>query len=666
MAAGGPLEGLARAEATGGLPAEICAWWLAALGADVSGQVHHPERASRLEAALRRPLRSMARVPLGAGDAVRVRPAWEGADLEDLATVKMTSSRKGEDLATDQAIWSSSGLAALTFATDPATAATRPCVPSSRQLPILAGTLGALVALAGLVGRAGGGSGFSNAEADLDELLTMMQMQPLAAAQLSGPESRSAGQVFPGGMFACRDGLVYARPLYPEHWALLLESTGSLPDLAREVASDPRLLVSDQKRIDSVLSDWFASQSRSKVVAAFQGQHVPLSAVNTPQQVLEDPAFTVSGMLRSSDDGLTVGLPWHSEGGPSGRGPLISGSSHEGAPLAGVRILDLTWAWAGPFATTLLGDLGAEVLNVEWEPRPSNLRVQLPKAAGAETSPNAGGWWSANQRGKRSIGINLKDEAGVELVQRLAQQSHLVMQNFAPGVVDRLGVGYPDLVKYNPSLVYVSMSAFGPELGSWTGYGPQVYTTAGGAFAMPGPLGEPSQMAIPYPDPVSGLVAAVAALAYLLAALRTGTGAYVEISEVVATCTIFLDALIDATDGVAPRPDYSVTDDGNGRYSVQTAGGGPRVPVAIASEVLESARLAERGFWLPEVTPALSGQRFRIPGAPFTVDGERVRAAAPAPTLFDDTERVLRDILSLSDAEIESLRQRHAIGISRA
>src|SRR5262249_18012050 len=150
----------------------------------------------------------------------------------------------------------------------------------------------------------------------------------------------------------------------------------------------------------------------------------------------------------------------------------------------GFRVLDLTWAWAGPFATTLLAELGAEVVNLEWTPRPSNLRVQQPLAEGFGFDGSA--WWSATQRGKSSVGINFKHADGRQLVADLARHCDAVIDNFAPGVVDRLGIGFDDLVGANPNLAYVSMSAFGASGPSshYVGYGTHLYASAGLSYVI--------------------------------------------------------------------------------------------------------------------------------------------------------------------------------------
>ncbi len=124
-------------------------------------------------------------------------------------------------------------------------------------------------------------------------------------------------------------------------------------------------------------------------------------------------------------------------------------------PLRGIRIIDLSSMMSGPWATDILGDQGADVIKVEVPGKGDHVR----------SLPNRSGGMSAMfvnvNRSKRSMTLDLKSAVGVEVLKRLVGTADVVVQNFRPGVVERLGVGYDDLAAVNPRLVYLSMSGFG-------------------------------------------------------------------------------------------------------------------------------------------------------------------------------------------------------------
>ena len=123
-------------------------------------------------------------------------------------------------------------------------------------------------------------------------------------------------------------------------------------------------------------------------------------------------------------------------------------------PLSGFKVIDMSRVLAGPAATVLLADQGADVIKVE------PLRGDVIRAmGGGGVSP---GFLTAN-RGKRSIALDLKSEAGIDAVKRLAKDADVFVQNFRPGAIDGMGLGEPVIREINPSIIYVSMSGFGEK-----------------------------------------------------------------------------------------------------------------------------------------------------------------------------------------------------------
>src|SRR4026209_2089262 len=128
--------------------------------------------------------------------------------------------------------------------------------------------------------------------------------------------------------------------------------------------------------------------------------------------------------------------------------------------LTGVRVLDLTRVLAGPYATMLLGDLGAEVIKVE-KPGLGDETRQIPPIESGESH-----YFTSINRNKLGIAVDLKHRAGREIILRLASSSDVLVENFRPGVARRLGLNYASLREENPRLIYCSISAFG-QTGPW-------------------------------------------------------------------------------------------------------------------------------------------------------------------------------------------------------
>jgi crotonobetainyl-CoA:carnitine CoA-transferase CaiB-like acyl-CoA transferase len=196
-------------------------------------------------------------------------------------------------------------------------------------------------------------------------------------------------------------------------------------------------------------------------------------------------------------------------------------------PLAGLRIVDLSSMMSGPWATDILGDQGADVIKVEVPGKGDHVR----------SLPNRSGGMSAMfvnvNRSKRSLTLDLKTAAGVAVLKRLVASADVLVQNFRPGVVERLGIGYDDLAPVNPRLVYLSMSGFG-ERGPASNqrvYDPLIQALTGLTTIQAGSDSErPRLVRTILPDKLSAVVASQALTAGLLARERTGQGQHIRLS----------------------------------------------------------------------------------------------------------------------------------------
>jgi len=195
-------------------------------------------------------------------------------------------------------------------------------------------------------------------------------------------------------------------------------------------------------------------------------------------------------------------------------------------PLQGIKVIDLTRVLAGPFATQSLGDLGAEVLKIE------------PPGGGDETRrfppflDGEGHYFLGINRNKKSLVVDLQQEAGKEILRKLVAQADILVENYRPGVMDRLGLGYAVLAEINPRLIYCAISGFGLS-------GPlrdkpsfDIVTQAlSGALSINGERGHmPIKLAIPLGDMVGGVFGPMAILAALHERHQTGKGRLIDIS----------------------------------------------------------------------------------------------------------------------------------------
>jgi len=197
--------------------------------------------------------------------------------------------------------------------------------------------------------------------------------------------------------------------------------------------------------------------------------------------------------------------------------------------LNDIRVLDFTLMLAGPFATMMLGDYGAEIIKIEQPGKGDNTR-NIGPFSDRDTEHKAGGFFLSISRNKRSMTVNLKHPKGIEIIKELTKSSHVVMENFRPGVMDRLGLGYETLREINPKIVYTSISGFGHT-------GPYrerpafdiIAQAMGGIMAMTGPKGGPPYKVGPgIGDIWPATIAAYATMVALHAVENTGQGQHVD------------------------------------------------------------------------------------------------------------------------------------------
>lgn len=395
---------------------------------------------------------------------------------------------------------------------------------------------------------------------------------------------------YPGmlSMLRCRESWVVLFAL--RNWPAICEVFG-LEDLI----DDPRFARSPERvRNWHLASAAIAERARDldadELVERAQLRKISIEKVHTIDDLLESPHLRARGFLTSDADGRRLAPPFREFGQRQSRGGAIAevgqggaafiergtprwlGSTsdelpeHSAPPLDGVRVLDLTSAWAGPMATRSLAFLGATVIKIESAASMDSWRGALTGGApqrypdldaGAEPY-NRDCYFNTQNHDKLSTAVNLKAPGALDAVLDLCRQVDVVIANFSSGALARLGLGYERVREVRPDIVVVEMPAFG-EGGPMThhvGMGKTMEAAAGMASLMGYGDGEPVLTGPAYLDPVGGLHGAAATLTALLRHRRFGEGTHVEVAQTEGAMNWIGEYLLAALDGVtAPPPD---------------------------------------------------------------------------------------------------------------
>ena len=398
-------------------------------------------------------------------------------------------------------------------------------------------------------------------------------------------------------------------------------------------------------------------------------------------------------------------------------------------PLAGVRILDFGQVILLPFATRWLAWLGAEVILIELRKRAFQ-RVTPPFAYN-KPGPNTGARFNTMNNNKLGCTLNLKAPEAIALVKKLVAKSDVVTENFSTGTMDKLGLGYDALSKLNPSLVYLSASAFG-RTGPWSdyiGYHSSVNAFSGLAQITGYEDGPPRLLGAVLPDTIGGIYITYALLLALFNRQRTGKGAFIDFSMLEGMLSLMPQPIIDFTlnarewnragnrDSVkVPHGIYRAAGDDQwvavsvgsqaewqrfcmvigrqdladdkrfadeaGRHrnsaeldamieawsSTRDATGAARLlqdvgitagPVLSVAQLLEDKQLRDRGF-VVEIDHPESGARKTV-GLPWKIGGVPEPNYRRSPLIGESNDYVFKDLLGLSDLEIEDLKKKGVI-----
>lgn len=548
----------------------------------------------------------------------------------------------------------------------------------------------------------------SDIDVSIQEVLATLAMTELARAGQSAGNAtgtswsrrrRADGNGATVTILPASDGYVAISPREPAQWQSWLGVMGS-----PEWGSDPRFATKPGRiahfdALHALMSAWSRRHSRQWIADAAQAAHVPGFPLREVAEQFGSLQLAHRQFYRPVALGGRVvqapGSPFGSSvvtGGRPGRRPRAGAM-----PLSGIRVLDFSWVIAGPTATRYLAAMGAEIIKIE--------------APGRGDPGRATELHTVLGQAKRCIVLDLKQPAAVDIARALAARSDVVIENYATGVMDRLGLGAAELQALNPNLLYVSASGLGrtgPEARA-VAYGTLLQCYAGFAGLNRHPGTQP-RVGMAWLDPMCGLMLAFITAAGLWARDRRGDVARIDFSMIEALLWTMAGPLLasqldapaqpqgNRSSDHAPHGLYrcagddgwigiAVTDEPGWRQlcglvpglsamaareaidlalqawlrpqqadeaaALLSGAGIAAEALAMSGDLVQSPHLASRGFW----------DRYGagvLPGLPWRASFGRTTGVAPAHG--EDTDAVLSGLLGLSAAALAALRQAGALG----
>jgi benzylsuccinate CoA-transferase BbsF subunit len=361
----------------------------------------------------------------------------------------------------------------------------------------------------------------------------------------------------PATILPCKDGHVWMVALEPGQWQGLAKAMGDPEWMQLEVFQDMFSRAQNQEAMYPLLREWAAERGKQEIMDACQANGCPTTAVYSVAEAAEHPHLRERGYIeeiehRAMGRVRTLAPPFRLAGGPVERSPAPLLGQHNGdvedegrrkkeegalghggkLPLEGIRVTNFGWVWAGPVAGGTLSMLGAEVYKIESRAR-LDLTRTLPPFEGGERDPDRSVTNHSMFLGNGSVSLNLTKPEAKELALKLVAQSDVVIENFGPGAMDGMGLGYEVLKKARSDVIYISMPPAGTSgpLRNVRTYG-MTLTSITGLDSMTGYLdGVPVPFENAYADPYNGLIGAYAVMLALRQRQMTGEGRHIDYSQ---------------------------------------------------------------------------------------------------------------------------------------
>lgn len=404
------------------------------------------------------------------------------------------------------------------------------------------------------------------------------------------------------GVHRAQDGLIGFFPITAEQFEgflVMIESSGLIEDRALFDAAGR----TDRTDLIEQIEQWASEHSVADILAKAAALRVPAAPVSSSEDLLSNDHLAYRHVLHQAPGGFMQPRPpflpsaWSPSRSPdlgatdtqmlrlsSASGPDVAPRR---LPLEGIRVLDLTAFWSGPFGTQLLAGLGADVIKIESVQRPDGQRFTTSR------SPADPYWfeWCATcqavNTNKRGITLDLARPEGLELLLRLVEDADVLIENFTPRVMENFGLSWEQLLERNPRICLIRMPGYGLD-GPWRdrpALGPTVEEASGLAWltgysdGMPIPLGGPC-------DPIAGIHAAFAVGAALRSRDLAGLGMAIEVPMLETALNVSAPLIIDGPEGehVVRRGNRSTVAAPQGVYRAQSLEGEGWVAVSVASD----------------------------------------------------------------------------------
>jgi len=518
-------------------------------------------------------------------------------------------------------------------------------------------------------------------DVSIEEALATMAMTELASATLHG-RARPRKRISDGnGATVCilpaRDGFTAISPRENRQWAAWLEAMGS-----PTWGGDPRFVtkadrIANWDALHALMSEWSRQHSKQWIADTAQAARVPSFPLRELSEQLRSPQLEHREFWQAYDGTKMPGSPFGLRITPAKK--LTSQGL---LPLSGLRVLDFSWVIAGPTTTRYLAAMGADVIKVE--------------APGPGDPGRASELHTVLGQAKRAIVLDLKKPEAVQIARRLAEHCDVLVENFATGVMDRLGLGEAVLRQLNPGLIYVSASGLGrtgPESHA-VAYGTLLQCYAGFAGLNRHPDIAP-RVGFAWLDPMCGLMLAFIVAAAIWRRRMTGDATRVDFSMIEAMLWTLAQPLLATQSGNPPKPRGNQSDDYILHGAWRCAGDDAWISIAVANNaqrdklnillgdipleqwLLERSAQQAETLLLQAGVPAaalassldlVASQHLRargfwddgLPGLPWRASFGRKRGAAPK--LGAATDEVLNEVLGLSTPEIDALRDSGIFG----
>lgn len=546
-----------------------------------------------------------------------------------------------------------------------------------------------------------------------------------SAAAYAQIEGRDIARVFggpqAGGRYRCTDGQLLISLPDPYHWEKLVGVLGDPQWSIGEWWRDPAARFANRDLFSEALTEWCRDQTWAQAIATLQAAGIPAAYLASASDVLANEQLAARNfLLDAPSETFPFDRPFRitgraaagaGEAMPDRAPPILDLAQvdRDRLPLRELRVCDLSWVWAGPFLTRHLGMLGATVTRVESAQRIDVHRMLAPFVAGEEPQHERSSSHLFTNRSKLSIGVDLKHADGLATVKDLIANSDVLIDNFSPGTLDRLGLDFETVARIAGArgFVYLSLSGFGAG-GPWSAhrsYGAQLADLTG-LSALTGSGGEPVSVGIPFADPLAGTFGAAVMLNALRESREQRAPVHIEIAQFEVLVAGLADALlagdaqgnrragdfpgtgvyacagdqnwiaIDVPDegamqrlaevvsaaGVADLEArvarWAAARPGEEAAALLRSRGVESTEVLSATELLNDPSLLAADYWLPALADEDSD--LRAQNAPWLVEGERRASVRPAPRLGEHTDMIARS-LGYSDARVAELKASGAI-----